>query len=212
MAWALHGKVLVLLLGYLGLVAADLRTDLRDFAALVPRRRIAHIAARHYVFDQRFRQAMQFIRSDEFLQIWKEIRAAPDVADLLGFLTVNGSGYDVSSVVDMVPNRLHSFQIPRLVPVQMMLQRDLTTFLREVVQSLPRAKFYSLAARKVHEGGEFALLYKALRSQKFRDLMHSVRHSPDLKTPLDKLSEQYINVDEIIQMTFELIGWGPQTT
>ncbi|XP_030558025.1 uncharacterized protein LOC115760700 [Drosophila novamexicana] len=192
------------------LAAADLRADLRDFMALVPRRRIGHIAARYYIFDPKFRQAVEFLRSDEFAKTWRQMRMAPDFADLIDYVTESGSGYDVSSVVDKLPNRLRIFQLSRVVPVDMMLRRDLTTFLHEALQSLPRAQFYGLMVRKVREGGDFAKLYKALRDSEFRELVNTARHAKDLQTPLSKLSKKHINVDEIIQIAFELISWGPQ--
>ncbi|KAH8413742.1 hypothetical protein KR222_005937 [Zaprionus bogoriensis] len=189
---------------------ADLRSDLREFLALVPRRRIGHIAARYYIFDPRFRQAVEYVRSDEFARTWQQMRKAPDFADLIDYVTEYGSGYDVTSVVDKLPNRLRSFQLSRLVPVEMMLRRDLSTFLREAVQSLPRAQISSLMARKVREGGDFAKFYKALRDKEFRELVDTARRAQDLQPSLGELSRKHINVDEIIQIVFELISWGPQ--
>lgn len=158
-------------------IVADLRADLRDFLALVPRRRISHIAARYYIFDPRFRQAVEFVRSDEFAKTWQQMRKAPDFADLIDYVTEYGSGYDVTSVVDKLPNRLRSFQLSRVVPVEMMLRRDLSTFLREALQSLPRAQISSLMARKVREGGDFAKFYTALRDKEFRELVDAARVS-----------------------------------
>lgn len=167
-----------LVLSALGCLAlADLRADLRDFMALVPRRRIGYIAARYYIFDPRFRQAVDFVRSAEFAQTWRQMRMAPDFADLIDYVTEYGSGYDVTSVVDKLPNRLRALQLSRVVPVELMLRRDLTTFLREAVQTLPRAQFSSLMTRKVREGGDFAKLYRALRDNEFRQLVESARVS-----------------------------------
>ncbi|EDW01088.1 GH20644 [Drosophila grimshawi] len=191
------------------LVAADLRADLRDFMALVPRRRINHIAARYYVFDPRFRQAVDFVRSDDFAKTWQQMRKAPDFADLIDYVTEYGSGYDVSSVIDKLPNRLHAYQLSRVVPVDLMLRRDLTTFLHEALQTLPRAQVYSLMARKVREGRDFAKLYKALKDKEFKELVHTARHSQEMQQPLSKLSQKNIDVDEFIQIVFELISWGP---
>lgn len=172
--WLLFGLVLC---AFCCLAAADLRADLRDFMALVPRRRIGYIAARYYIFDPKFRQAVEFVRSDEFGKTWREMRMAPDFADLIDYVTEYGSGYDVTSVVDKLPNRLRGLQLSRLVPVELMLRRDLSTFLHEAVQSLPRAQFYSLMARKVREGGDFAKFYKALQNKEFRELVSAARVS-----------------------------------
>ncbi|ALC41680.1 CG15712 [Drosophila busckii] len=202
--------LLGLLLG-LSLVAADLRADLREFMALVPRRRINYIAARYYIFDPRFRQSVEFIRSADFAQTWQQLRQAPDFADLIDYVTESGSGYDVTSIVDKLPNRLRSYHISRVVPVELMLRRDLSTFLREALQTLPRAQIYSLMSRKLREGKQFAKLYKALRQPEFSELVQTARHSKELQAPLLKLSKKHINVDEIIQIVFELISWGPKT-
>ncbi|XP_022222105.2 protein G12 [Drosophila obscura] len=213
MAFFGHVPIAIFLLGVIFSCAptfADLRADLRDFVAIAPRRRIGYIAARYYIFDPRFRQAVGFLRSDEFLKTWQEVRAAPDVAALIDYLNEYGSGYEVTSLVDNLPQRLRNFQLSRTVPVEMMLHRDLTTFLREAVQTLPRAKVYALMSQKVRQGGDFAKFYKALRDKQFKTLVDRARNSSDLLAPLKRLKAENINVDEIIQILFEIINWGPQ--
>ncbi|XP_070140022.1 protein G12 isoform X3 [Drosophila kikkawai] len=76
--------------------------------------------------------------------------------------------------------------------------------------SLPRTRIYSLMAQKVRQSGEFAKLYKALRDKQFKDLVQRARYSTELKAPLRKLSQKSINVDELLQILFEVISWGPQ--
>ncbi|KAH8284741.1 hypothetical protein KR054_000510 [Drosophila jambulina] len=202
--------VLVFAISCWSSVSADLRSDLKDFAALVPRRRIGFIAARYYIFDPRFRQAVEFVRSNEFTNTWQQVRAAPDFVNIINYLTEHGSGYDVTTLVDRLIDRLKAFQLSRTVPVELMLRRDLTTFLRDTLQSLPRTRIYSLMAQKVRQSGEFAKLYKALRSKEFKDLVQRARYSAELKAPLRKLSQKSINVDELLQILFEIISWGPQ--
>ncbi|XP_017077748.1 uncharacterized protein LOC108112416 [Drosophila eugracilis] len=202
---------LILTIACCSSVSGDLRADLKDFVALVPRRRIGYIAARYYIFDAKFRQAVEFIRSEEFIRTWQQIRAAPDVVNVINYLTDNGSGYDITTLVDSLPNRLRAYQLSRTVPVELMLRRDLTTFLWDVLQSLPRTRIYSLIALKNRQSGEFSKLYKALRNKEFKELVQRARRSGQLQAPLKKLSQKSINVDELIQIVFEIISWGPQT-
>ncbi|KAH8401695.1 hypothetical protein KR009_007397 [Drosophila setifemur] len=192
-----------------GSVAGDLRGDLKDFVALVPRRRIGFLAARYYIFDPKFRQAVEFIRSDEFLKNWQQVRAAPDFVNIINYLSDHVSGYDITTLVDSLPTRLRAYQLSRTVPVELMLRRDLNTFLRDTLQSLPRARIYSLMAQKVRQGGEFAKLYKALRDKEFKDLVQRARHAGKLQAPIRKFEQKSINVDELLQILFEIISWGP---
>ncbi|XP_017044405.1 protein G12 [Drosophila ficusphila] len=204
--------LLVSAISCLALVSGDLRADLRDFVALVPRRRIGFIAARYYIFDPKFRQAVEFVRSDEFTTTWQQVRAAPDFADVVNYLTENGSGYDITTLVDSLINRLRTYQLSRTVPVELMLRRDLTTFLRDVLQSLPRTRIYSLMSQKMRQSAEFAKLYKAVRNKEFKELVQRARRSRQLQAPIKKLAQKSINVDELIQVVFEIISWGPQIT
>ncbi|KAH8334810.1 hypothetical protein KR067_000105 [Drosophila pandora] len=194
----------------IGFVAADLRSDLKDFVALLPRRRIGFIAARYYIFDPKFRQSVEFIRSNDFINTWQKVREAPDFVNIINYLSDYGSGYDITSIVDSLPTRLRAYQLSRTVPVELMLRRDLTTFLQDSIQSLPRARIYSLMSQKVRQGGEFAKLYKALRDKEFKELVQRARHSGEIQAPLRKFKQNFINVDELIQMVFEVICWGPQ--
>ncbi|XP_052840570.1 uncharacterized protein LOC128255101 isoform X2 [Drosophila gunungcola] len=191
-------------------VSGDLRADLRDFVALVPRRRISFIAARYYIFDPKFRQAVEFIRSDEFLTTWQQVRAAPDFVNIINYLSDYGSGYDITTLVDSLPTRLRAYQLSRTVPVELMLRRDLTTFLWDVLHSLPRTRIYSLISQKNRQSSEFAKLYKALRDKEFKELVQRARVIYDLRAPLKKLNQNNINVDELLQILFEVISWGPQ--
>ncbi|XP_016967791.1 uncharacterized protein LOC108036290 [Drosophila biarmipes] len=191
-------------------VSGDLRADLKDFVALVPRRRIGFIAARYYIFDPKFRQAVEFVRSDDFITTWKQVRAAPDFVDIINYLTEYGSGFDITTLVDSLPNRLRAYQLSRTVPVELMLRRDLTTFLRDVIQSLPRTRIYSLMSQKMRQSSEFAKLYKSLRNPEFKELVQRARRSGQLQAPIKKLNQKSINVDELIQVLFEVISWGPQ--
>ncbi|KAH8269404.1 hypothetical protein KR018_002500 [Drosophila ironensis] len=199
-------------IGYLTCVDADLKTDLRDFVPLVPRRRIAFLAARYYIFDPKFRKSVEFIRSEEFINTWQQVRATPDFGNIINYLSEYGSGYDITSLVDSLPTFLRKFQLSRTVSTELMLRRDLTTFLRDVLQSLPRTRIYSLMAQKVRQGQEFATLYKAVRNNEFYELVQRARHSRQLQAPLWKFKQNFINVDELIQVLFELISWGPQVS
>lgn len=152
-----------------------LREDLKDFVALVPRRRIGFIAARYYIFDPKFRQAVEFVRSDEFIATWQQIRAAPDFVNIINYVSDYGSGYDITTLVDSLPTRLRAYQLSRTVPVELMLRRDLNTFLWDVIHSLPRTRIYSLIAQKSKQSTEFAKLYKALRDKEFKELVQRAR-------------------------------------
>lgn len=152
-----------------------LREDLKDFVALVPRRRIGFIAARYYIFDPKFRQAVEFVRSDEFIATWQQVRATPDFVNIINYVSDYGSGYDITTLVDSLPTRLRAYQLSRTVPVELMLRRDLNTFLWDVIHSLPRTRIYSLIAQKSKQSTEFAKLYKALRDKEFKELVQRAR-------------------------------------
>ncbi|XP_053965420.1 uncharacterized protein LOC128867876 [Anastrepha ludens] len=193
--------------------AADLQSDLRDFQALIPRRRVGYIAARHYIVDARFRNALAFIRSPEFPATWQQIRNTSEFAELVGFMQRHGggieSGFDITTIIDRIPNQVRAFNIPSKVPVNMMFERTVSNFLSDVVRELPRARFASLMARKVQEGGEFAQLYKAVRSPEFKELLQRTKKSPSLAAPIRKLNQNFIDVDNLISIGFNVLSWGP---
>ncbi|XP_011191684.2 uncharacterized protein LOC105218048 [Zeugodacus cucurbitae] len=193
--------------------STDLQSDLRDFQALIPRRRIGYIAARHYIVDARFRSALAFVRSPEFASTWQQIRNTSDFVELLSFMRRDGdgaaSGFDVTTIIDRIPNQLHAFNIPTKVPVSMMFQRTVSDFVSDVVRELPRARFGSLMARKVQAGGEFSQLYQTVRSEEFMELLQKTRKSPNLAAPIRKLNQNFIDVDNLIKIGLNVLSWGP---
>ncbi|XP_011204889.2 uncharacterized protein LOC105227315 [Bactrocera dorsalis] len=189
--------------------STDLQSDLRDFQALIPRRRIGYIAARHYIVDARFRSALAFIRSPEFSATWQQIRNTSDFAELLSLMRRDAGSFDVTTIIDRIPNQLRAFNIPSKVPVNMMVQRTVSDFLGDVVRELPRARIASLMARKVQAGGEFSQLYRTVRSEEFGSLLQKTRKSSSLAAPIRKLNQNFIDVDNIIKIGFNVLNWGP---
>ncbi|XP_075167876.1 protein G12-like [Haematobia irritans] len=192
---------------------ADLASDFREFVALVPRDRIGYIAARHFIVDNQFRIALKYLRSSRFSQTWRRIRNTREFLDLVGYLQTHGVSVealkDVTGVIDKLPNQLREFRIPSQVPVTMMMQRNLESFMREVMQALPRARFSGLMARKVREGGDFARLYHVVQQQEFRQLVARVQGSPNLAVFWTELKRNYIDVNSLVEMVYEIISWGP---
>lgn len=158
---------------------AELRQDFQDFAKLVPRKRVGYIAARHYIVDEQFRTSFKYIRGTRFSKTLQRIRNSQEYLDIIDYLRMQNISLpalqDVTSVIDKLPNQLRTFSIPTKVPVMMMMQRNLLSFMREVMQALPRARFSSLMARKVTEGGDFARLYKAVQQKEFKQLLDKAK-------------------------------------
>ncbi|XP_065368991.1 uncharacterized protein LOC135961419 [Calliphora vicina] len=192
---------------------AELRQDFRDFLNLVPRRRIGYIAARHYIVDEQFRSSLKYLQSSRFTQNWGKIRSSEEFVDLIDYVRTHNVSLtaleDVASVIDKLPNQLRTFRIPTKVPVMMMMQRNLVSFMREVMQALPRARFFSLMARKVTEGGDFARLYKAVQQKEFKQLLDKAKASDNLQPSWSELRRHYIEVNDLIDMSYEIISWGP---
>ncbi|XP_037941239.1 uncharacterized protein LOC119674188 [Teleopsis dalmanni] len=204
-----YAAIVILILAVTQFVGADIRADLREFESLIPRQRVGFIAARHYILDQKFRQALNFVRSQEFKDTWDDIRETDEFDEIVEYVTTNGSGYDVTSVVDRIPNKLRNFRLPVNVPVDLMLERNLSLYLREILSILPRRRISNLMMKKVNEGGDFAKLYKALRKPEFREMVSKARASPNLAEPVQNLIKNSIDVDEIIDIIFTVIEWGP---
>ncbi|KAM7343489.1 protein G12 [Cochliomyia hominivorax] len=196
-----------------GYTKAELRQDFRDFLKLVPRKRVGYIAARHFIVDEQFRTAFKYIRSSRFNQNWQRIRNSQEFLDLIDYMRMQNISLsvlqDVSGIIDKLPNQLRTFSIPTKVPVMMMMQRNLVSFMREVMQALPRARFSSLMARKVTEGGDFARLYKAVQQKEFKQLLDKAKASDNLQSSWLELRKHYIEVNDLIDVTYEIISWGP---
>ncbi|XP_023302214.2 uncharacterized protein LOC111684307 [Lucilia cuprina] len=192
---------------------AELRQDFRDFLKLLPRRRIGYIAARHYIVDEQFRTTFRYLQSSRFNQNWSKIRNSQEFLDLIDYIRMQNVSLtalqDVASVIDKLPNQLRTFRIPAKVPVMMMMQRNLVSFMREVMQALPRARFSSLMARKVTEGGDFARLYKAVQQKEFKQLLDKAKASGNLQSSWLELRKHNIEVNDLIDMAYEIISWGP---
>ncbi|XP_013104927.1 uncharacterized protein LOC106085286 [Stomoxys calcitrans] len=196
-----------------GVAEADLKSDLREFVDLAPRNRIGYIAARRYIVDYQYRAALKYLQSSRFARTWLGIRNSTEFHDLLGFLQAHGVSLealqDVTGVIDKLPNQLREFHIPSKVPVSVMMQRNLESFMREVIQVLPRARYSGLMARKVKENGDFARLYRAVRQQEFKQMLTKAQTSPNLMAHWLEMRANYVEVNSLVQVAYEVISWGP---
>ncbi|XP_034477204.1 uncharacterized protein LOC117783769 [Drosophila innubila] len=193
------------------LTVADLAKDLLEFKKLLPRRRIDLIAAKYYIFDEEFQHAVQFVRSNEFSEILKQMQKSPRASNLIDYLKKSTEGQDLTPVMRELQRILHNYEIKQVSPGDIR-NRELSSFLYEVTQVLPRQQMHNLAARKLRESKPFAKFYKALKDKEFKHLVTAARHSQDLRRSIYKLSMNDVDVDEIIQMVFELLSWGPNPT
>lgn len=160
-----------------GITIADLAKDLQEFNSLFPRLRIDYIAAKYYIFDEEFQSAVHFVRSNEFFNILHQMRKSPKASELINYLKKSTEGNDLTPVIKDLYELLHNYKISQMVPVDMMRNHELTSFLHEVTQVLPKRQINNFVARKIRVSKPFQKFYDALMDKEFKNLVTEARVS-----------------------------------
>lgn len=69
-----------------GHISPDIVNEFKDFENLIPTATVDEIVAKHYLVDGNFRTAFKYLRSQEFIQLQRQLLDIPEIIDILEFL------------------------------------------------------------------------------------------------------------------------------
>ncbi|KAH8399073.1 hypothetical protein KR215_001652, partial [Drosophila sulfurigaster] len=164
----------------LSLTAANLIDDLREFKALIPINTIKTLGIGQYVFDIKFRTAINYIRSRDFMRTLADISEKLSDSEIGNYLKAQSSGHDLLGAFYRIIKNMRQFRMPSKLLDNIQAPRSLESFLVRVKAILPRARFYNFAVQKVRSSPEFATFYKGIKAPEFKRLVLATRVSQSL--------------------------------
>ncbi|XP_055850454.1 uncharacterized protein LOC129915025 [Episyrphus balteatus] len=186
--------------------SANIESDLLEFIDLVPKNRIAILFGRHFLFDTRFRTAVNYLRSSDFeILMQEQISKSPEVHNIIEYL---GKEIDLN----VIPLKIRRF-INRLRPSSAQEYgsvRGSLSFIQEITQLLPDYEIARLIRDKKSTDPEFGELYEKIKDVKFRELVYSAKNSESMAFAMDVLRSNQIEVDQILEIAFDKINTWSQ--
>ncbi|KAH8299623.1 hypothetical protein KR044_003529, partial [Drosophila immigrans] len=163
----------------LGLTFANLIHDMDELSALIPFVSIKTLATKYYISNAKFRGTVKFLRSDEFKNFITEIGEILEGTDIANYFEDHLSGHDAVQIVNPFIARFNNISISTEMArkAKDRIPRNFKDFLNKVKLYFPRLRYYNFTVRKMEESKEFAIFYKALRSDDLRALVSVTRVS-----------------------------------
>ncbi|KAL5285642.1 hypothetical protein ACFFRR_007372 [Megaselia abdita] len=175
--------------------------DIKAIGKSVNKAPIEEIAAKHFVFDPNFRKAVKFLKGSGLKELVKEAETKPEFNATLQYLRDNGLDTD-----DIIP---WSYLQKSLEDIQDYNGVDtFPKFLEEVMNVLPQQSIKQQIKSYRSRDKEFENFFQAIKTDKFRSLVTNARKASSLEEEIRVLSENGIDIDQLINILFTIIAWG----
>ncbi|XP_043285764.1 uncharacterized protein [Venturia canescens] len=180
----------------------DLNKDLQDFVALVPSSKIRKIAVKHFIFDSEFRTAYNYVKSEEFYKLVREVHGIPEYKKLLKAL--EDLGLDVDALVKSIHDAIgfKTVSSPQIAAYP----RSVASFIAEVKAVLPVSRIESLYKEKLANSESFEALVDLIKSQLFQDITNALFADPIFQDFLHKAQKHGVNLNAIADFFFNVFG------
>nr|CAD7411473.1 unnamed protein product [Timema cristinae] len=183
-----------------------LNDDLQDFIALIPVDQIEAIALDYISNDAEVQAVLEYLQSDDFRAIVEEVNASQEAIDLYDYLYK--SGIDIYTFVNNINDLLG---LPHVEPKTRSLpsKRTFRAFLDEVEAVLPIDDLIALFKEKQQSSPDFAAFVDRISSPEFHTFVDNIYNSDGIKDLIVRFKSLGVDVDRIIKIAKELLGWEP---
>nr|CAD7418041.1 unnamed protein product [Timema poppensis] len=182
----------------------NLNDDLQDFIDLVPVDQIEAIALDYISNDAEVQAVLEYLQSDEFKAIVEEVNESEEAIDLYDYLYK--SGVDIYNFVNNINDLLG---LPHVEPKTRSLpsKRTFREFLDEIEAILPIDDMIALFKEKQQSSPDFAAFVDRISSPEFHAFVDKIYNSDGIKALIVRFQSLGVDVDRIIKIAKELLGW-----
>lgn len=150
--------------------------DFRDIRNLIDANTLVYYISYGYYKDEKFRKAMDFIKTDQFQSVSQQLADSAAYQKLMTrFSDAGVTTETIASISNIfnclmisIPEYGDDSEITELEMQSIVVPRTLQDVALSLVNAIPRSKLRSLIRSKLHNNNEFANFYRVLRSAGFR--------------------------------------------
>lgn len=182
-----------------------LKKDLKEFAALVPRKKIAKIVIKYSLDDKDFKRVIKYIKSNDFYKLFKNVEATKEMKQFLDFL--NSIGLDVHKWIKVFHKIIGMGKIEiEYYSTSRKISGGINGLIKDIKAILPIKELYTLYQEKLKGSAVFAEFVVQLRSQEFQNLVNALAKIDDVERVLTKLESMNVDVNRIFQFLYNYFG------
>nr|CAD7605346.1 unnamed protein product [Timema genevievae] len=181
-----------------------LKDDFQDFIDLIPVDDIVAIALDYISNDAEVQAVLEYLQSDDFKAIVEEVNESQEAIDLYDYLYK--SGIDIYTFLNKINDLLG---LPHVEPKTRSLpsKRSFRDFLDKIEAVLPLDKLVALFNEKKESSPDFAAFVEKISSPEFRAFVDKMYNSEAVKKMIAKLEEYDVDVNKVVKIAQELLGW-----
>ncbi|KOC67099.1 Protein G12 [Habropoda laboriosa] len=185
-----------------------LSKDIHDFTKLIDLNKIGQIVV-SYLDDDEVQKAMEYMYSEEFHQLVRQVEALPEYQELVIYL--HDAGLDIYGLLQ----RVHKlFGMEDYVPPKHIFEFSQTYVNRggvkglvdAVIAVLPLQKFKALFEEKLSTSPAFIAFVQKLRSPDFQKIVNAVYTSPIFLEMRQKAIDVGLNIEPVKKIIENLLG------
>lgn len=156
----------------------ELHKDIQEFLDMLPQEEMLAITLQYLAEDKEFQTMMEYLQSDEFKVLVKDVEALPEIKVLMDY--IHDAGIDIYQIVNMLNDWLG---LDRLTPpssfaVRKQIRGGLRGYLDDILAILPLDELNDLYEKKLKESKAFANFIAQLESENFQEIVNKVYVHP----------------------------------
>ncbi|KAH8404342.1 hypothetical protein KR222_002881 [Zaprionus bogoriensis] len=179
---------------------------IRNARPLLPLDRLRNILA-HAAEDAEVRELLKLLRSEQFKERVKRLRATREEGILRDFIC-QGLKLNHGYFLEYVRVFLNLNTQERPTGPLPQRRRGVRGLLQDLRDSLPRAQLRDLYRRQLAADSELATAVRRLRSSEFRRLLSNVRGLPEYRVVRIELERAGVPLQEVLNLVANALGWG----
>ncbi|XP_043482077.1 uncharacterized protein LOC122511091 isoform X2 [Leptopilina heterotoma] len=183
-----------------------MQEDIDDFLRLIPTKKIQDLVLEYLATDPDFQATLDYVLSDEFRSLIKDIEAIPDVRMFIKYL--NDVGLDVYNGLKI----LHDFLgIDHYVPFThtyglRKISGGLPGLIEDIKAMLPVHEIEELYKEKLQTSAAFRSLVEQLKSEKSQRIVDIVWANEKFIKLLNRAEAKGVDVKAILQLLTDILG------
>ncbi|XP_039955210.1 uncharacterized protein LOC120771331 [Bactrocera tryoni] len=187
--------------------------DFRDIRNLIDANTLVYYISSGYYNDKEFRNAMDFIKTDQFESVSQQLADTSIYQSVLKrFSDAGVSTETISSISNIfkclmisIPEYGDESEITDLESSKIKIEsRSLQDVAQNLVGAIPRSKLRHLVREKMRESREFANFYRVLRSSGFRHDVKRLLKSYTTRYPINVLKRHNIDLQKLLEYAYKI--------
>ncbi|XP_011202180.1 uncharacterized protein LOC105225427 [Bactrocera dorsalis] len=188
--------------------------DFRDIRNLIDANTLVYYISQGYYNDKAFRNAMDFIKTDQFQSVSQQLADSSVYQTVLKHFSDAGVNTETISSISNIFNCL-MISIPEYgdeaeftngeMSKIVLESRSLNDIVQNLVKEIPKSKLRHLLREKMYESREFANFYRVLRSRSFRHDVNRLLKSYTTRYPINVLKRHNIDLQKLLEYAYKII-------